>query len=278
MNVRRAMGGALAAAALLQPTWAGAVEEVNGPGAKLFSQRCASCHTIGEGVRVGPDLNGVLNRRSREWITHFVKSPGAAIDSGDPIASELFSKANGVRMPDQTLAPDELNALFDLFTECTQKGGCKPGTGRPRLGTEATAEEIAIGQALFDGTTPLSNGGPACIHCHSTRGAGLVGGGGLGPDLTFAYARLGERGMHPGLGIANSPLMQGTYAQAPLKSEEAFALEGYLAQLSRDGTLPRRDWSLFGLGFAGLLAALGAIGIARTRATDATSSDQDPHP
>ncbi len=37
------------------------------PGQTLFIKTCASCHTVGKGDRVGPDLASLSARRSRDW-------------------------------------------------------------------------------------------------------------------------------------------------------------------------------------------------------------------
>ena len=74
-------------------------------GAELYAANgCASCHGInGNGGRVGPSLNGVRNRRSRDWIArHFVApatlTPGSMMppyefsdEQRDAIVDYLFS-------------------------------------------------------------------------------------------------------------------------------------------------------------------------------------------
>ncbi|WP_164021253.1 c-type cytochrome [Pyxidicoccus trucidator] len=231
-------------------------------GAKLFTQRCASCHSVGEGDRVGPDLHGVLERRDEAWVTRFLQSPGAVIDAGDPVAAALLKQFNGVRMPDQALSEEERAGLYAFFRECTAKGkgSCKPSpTAKP--GTDATPEEIARGRQLFEGTEALAQGGPACFGCHDVRGLGVAGGGTLGPNLTFSFARLGDRHMTPFLAKLDTPLMRELYAKAPLTEEEQYAVKAYLADVSRDGSRPRQDRDFFFLGVVGLLTALGFIGL-----------------
>ncbi|WP_163865179.1 c-type cytochrome [Myxococcus eversor] len=249
-------------AVLAAPT---ALAQASRQGAQLFTQRCATCHSVGEGDRIGPDLHGVLERRDEAWLTRFIKSPGALIDSGDPVAGALLTKFNGVRMPDQALSDAERASLFTYFRECTRKGkgGCKPSPAE-KMGTDATPEEIARGRRLFEGTDPLTNGGAACIGCHDVRGLGIAGGGTLGPNLTFAFARMGEKGMRPGLAKLEGPMMGALYAKAPLVEEEQYALKAYLADASRDGSRPRADRDFFYLGVVGLVAALGFIGVVFT--------------
>ena len=44
--------------------------------AALFQAKCAKCHTVGRGDRVGPDLKGVSERREKAWISGFItKTP-----------------------------------------------------------------------------------------------------------------------------------------------------------------------------------------------------------
>ena len=37
------------------------------PAIDLYVAKCASCHTVGKGDRVGPDLAGVHTRRDAAW-------------------------------------------------------------------------------------------------------------------------------------------------------------------------------------------------------------------
>ena len=61
---------------------------------------CKSCHAIGsqynQDATKGPDLKGVFQRRSADWIKKFTKDPQAMIDSGDAAAVEMHKKYNTV--------------------------------------------------------------------------------------------------------------------------------------------------------------------------------------
>jgi len=72
-------------------------------GATTFKTVCAACHTIGKGKLVGPDLAGVTERRSEDWLIKFVKSSQSLIKSGDKTADSIFQAYNQVMMPDQPL-------------------------------------------------------------------------------------------------------------------------------------------------------------------------------
>jgi protein SCO1/2 len=81
-------------------------------GAYLFQTRCAACHTIGKGDSLGPDLANVGKRRDPAWIDRFLRDPGKMIDGGDPIATALFAKYRGVRMPNLSLGDEDIAALL----------------------------------------------------------------------------------------------------------------------------------------------------------------------
>ena len=260
-----------------------AAEAAPSPAATLFAERCSTCHNLGGGVKVGPDLLGVVKRRTKDWFRKFVRGPSAAIDAGDPVAAQLYKAFQPVRMPDQPLTDAEVDGVWGYFADCTDKGGCVPAPSGPRWGTDATAEEVTRGRDLFAGQRRLARGGAPCFACHAVRGdgaaqgeqLGLMGGGTLGPNLTFAYARLGEKGLTPVLAQMSTPVMQAVYAGAPLEADEQMALKGYLASLARDGTRPRRERDFFFLGLEGMGLVLGAFTLrSRVRRTPGTDKER----
>lgn len=230
--------------------------------ALLFGKRCGGCHSIGEGDRAGPDLLGVLKRRDRKWVATFIRGPGAVIDAGDATANELLNRFKGARMPDQTLSDDEISSLFGYFEECAAKGGCRLATSKVKPARDATPEEVAAGKALFEGRTPLLNGGAPCISCHSARGAGVIGGGTLAKDLTHAFARLGEQGISSALGSTPFPIMKDLYGRAPLSDQEAFRIKAFLYGASADPAPPPVDHDFLYIGALAALASFGAISAA----------------
>jgi protein SCO1 len=77
----------------------GHVMEGRQPGSAMFVKLCAGCHSIGQGDRVGPDLDGLTLRRSRLWISEFLTDPIKMRARKDPITLALAAKFPGVRMP-----------------------------------------------------------------------------------------------------------------------------------------------------------------------------------
>jgi len=86
-----------------------------GKGQFLFQSRCAACHTIGGGDRVGPDLLGVTTRREHAWLVRYLQQPETVLAEGDPIATSLFRKYRQVRMPNLDLGTDDVASLLSYL-------------------------------------------------------------------------------------------------------------------------------------------------------------------
>lgn len=82
------------------------------PGRALFVKTCAACHSIGGGDRVGPDLAGVTQRRSQDWLVRFIVSPSAMIRAGDQTALALLEQYRGLRMPEVGLTDTDARDLI----------------------------------------------------------------------------------------------------------------------------------------------------------------------
>lgn len=232
--------------------------------AATFAQRCASCHSIGQGVRVGPDLSGATDRRSREWLHSFVKAPSGMLDS-DPTAQGLLTQFNGVRMPDFGLDDATVDGLIDYIERCSTEDCSAEGGGGLRAVSESTANDVAAGRALFLGDTTLQNGGPPCISCHRTQDVDGFGGGTLAKDLTQVFSRLGEGGMDGALTGTPFPLMNTIYPERPLTEDEAFRLKAYLASVSRQAPVGGRQWMFPLFGLVGLAISFVLINAAWRR-------------
>jgi len=93
----------------------GAVKLNIDKGQYLFATRCAACHTIGNGDKVGPDLLGVTSVRDRAWLGRIITEPDKLVDEKDPIATALFKKYKEVRMPRLGLPEADVNTLIEFM-------------------------------------------------------------------------------------------------------------------------------------------------------------------
>ncbi|MBV8754726.1 MAG: SCO family protein [Hyphomicrobiales bacterium] len=92
---------------------AGAPLKLNA-GQYLFAKECAACHTLGQGDKVGPDLKGVVARRDRDWLAHYIREPNVMRAAGDPVAVTLAARYKTV-MPNLNVGDRDLNFLLDYL-------------------------------------------------------------------------------------------------------------------------------------------------------------------
>ena len=90
-------------------------------GEYLFASRCSSCHTIGQGDKLGPDLLGVTQRRERAWLLRYIQVPDKVLASGDPIAAALYEKYSKARMPNVNLGSADAAAIVSYLEARTAK-------------------------------------------------------------------------------------------------------------------------------------------------------------
>ncbi len=230
-------------------------------GEQIFQAKCVGCHTIGQGVLVGPDLLGVTEKRDVQWLRKFIQNPSQVIASGDPTATQLLEEFNNLPMPNLGLSDQEVEALIaflesqsgssEITTEppSASQGGEEPSTSQP-------AGDAARGQALFVGEIPFTNGGPPCMACHTVNGVGALGGGSMGPDLTFVANRYSEKGLAGVLQTLSFRVMQDVYAgKSLIPQEQADLLAFFIQQGNQPQTKPAMTNTTF-MGYGGAIGVL----------------------
>lgn len=246
-----------------------------------FKQVCAACHTIGKGRLVGPDLVGVTERRSEDWLLKFIKSSQSLVKSGDKTADSLFKAFNSVIMPDQAMDDAKIKDILAYITN--QSGGSSTTTAVATENTETTTEVVPVepgrwevGQDLFVGKVRFDNGGPACNSCHNVSINGYISGGALAKDLTQAVSRLtgdGAKAFFAGTSLP-MPQMQKSYAGRALTDQEVNDILAFLTYADEQAKTNPSD-SIVGtrmlvggiLGVVALLALFTFIWIRRKRQT-----------
>ena len=80
-------------------------------GRDVFVTRgCNSCHGVGTGTVIGPDLKGVGKRRDPDWLRRWLADPAATIRASAELQSWPAAYGNIV-MPNQNLSTQEIEAL-----------------------------------------------------------------------------------------------------------------------------------------------------------------------
>ncbi len=217
-------------------------------GEALFKTKCAVCHTIGGGATVGPDLQGVTERREPDWLTSWILAPDQMLAAGDPIATQLLQESNNVPMPNYQLSEEEVASLIAYL-------GTDP-TLVPTAAPALPAGDAAIGRELFTGEVRLENGGPPCMGCHSVAGIGALGGGALGPDLSTAMNKYGEAGLANFLDTVPTATMNAVWTNQPMTAEEQAHLWAFLKGASVSGRPIAALGQLAALAIAGTILLL----------------------
>jgi nitrate reductase gamma subunit len=192
---------------------------------KIFTTRCMACHTFGKGVKIGPDLKGVTERRQRDWIVKFVRSSSTVLASGDATATALFEQFKQQRMPDWIdLSEAQVGGIMDWLAA----NGPDQQDPSSRAADQATVAEIEAGRQLFHGARALSLGGLACASCHSIHDEAGASGGVLASDLTAAFSQYQDGAMTVFLKRPCFARFPESNLPAFLAPEESFAIKAYL--------------------------------------------------
>jgi protein SCO1/2 len=81
-------------------------------GQALYLKACSTCHSIGGGDLVGPDLKDVGKRREPGWLARFLLAPEKLRAEKDPLALEIAQKYPGVIMPNLGLKANDIADLL----------------------------------------------------------------------------------------------------------------------------------------------------------------------
>ena len=232
-------------------------------GEETFNKTCKACHTVGGGKLVGPDLNGVTSKRSSEWLMKWTKSSQSLINSGDADAKTVFEANNKIPMPDQNLSDAEIQAVIEYIKSKSSLGEVSalatPANAAPlatgKSSDNASAEEITLGQNLYEGGTGLANGGPACVSCHNVGSDRIIPGGLLAKDLTTVHSRMGgDAGLSGILNAPPFPAMTQAYKNKQITEKEIFAITSFLNKVEKENglqpveaTSPLMKWGFLGL-------------------------------
>ena len=232
-------------------------------GAAIFKQNCTACHKLGQKL-IGPNLLGVTDKRSEEWLISFIRSSQTMIKSGDADAVAIFEEFNQLQMIDQPLlTDDEIKSILAYIKQETPSQDAMAANDTSTVIVEIvpivyTEEDVHAGLQLFSGRSSLENGGTSCISCHNINNNQLVPGGLLAKDLTNVYARMGDAGLTGILGAPPFPAMATSYKDNTLDSAEIVQLTAFLKHadsVSADQEI-KSAANIFGFGGLGGLILL----------------------
>lgn len=98
-------------------------EELAQRGEELFeSKQCVTCHTVGDGIIIGPDLKGLLDRREIDWIRRIIAQP-VEMTAEDSLARALKAEFDEIQMPTPNVTEEEVEALIHYIASEGSGGG-----------------------------------------------------------------------------------------------------------------------------------------------------------
>ena len=80
-------------------------------GQMLFSQNCSACHDFRQNG-IGPQLGGITERVSPDWIKKFIKNPKGLVESGDERSQKLLEEYKTLMPSFNHYSEKELNQII----------------------------------------------------------------------------------------------------------------------------------------------------------------------
>lgn len=206
-------------------------------GKQLFEKNCAVCHHIGQGKLVGPDLEGITQRRDIEWLKKFIHNSQEFIKSGDPIAVQVYEEYNKALMPAFTQFSDaQITSIIDYIHEW------KPAevavlTVDPSKRTGFSHDEYLRGERLFHGLIPLEQGDQInCSNCHNTITSDTLNWSPSVIDLALAFMDSTAMNIYQSMNQPVSERMEQAHKGIKMNEQEIYYISAYLSHMS-DKTL-----------------------------------------
>lgn len=239
---------------------------------QLFTEKCASCHTIGKGPLVGPDLAGAKLQPESEIEANVSRMQNQA---GPMTAAEItalvkYLKGGGSdsasQKPPTGTAPEEKTSLGTTTTGTGTSSDASSTAAVKQSAAETPAKSkepgsVVAGEEFFSGKRSLKNQGMACAACHSVTGETK---GGLGPDLSGVGTKLNTAALVVAAEKTPYRVMKNAYKDSPVTHDEAVDLAAYMSTLKGAGSKQPVSVEMMGFIGAAILIAAVALGY-RTR-------------
>ena len=135
-------------------------------GKGIFNANCAACHKLDKKL-IGPALEGISERRTREWLISWIKDNNALRASGDADAIAIFEEYNKMPMiaypqlSDQDI--DDILAYTDNKPQANEEMAATGVATAASLGIDSL--QVVTGKKIFNAN---------CAACHKLD-AKLIG-------------------------------------------------------------------------------------------------------
>lgn len=93
-------------------------------GEQLFTNNCASCHSVGGDKLIGPGLKDVDQRHDEAWLIKWIKNPAGMVASGDEQATKLYDQYKPIMMTAfGSLSDDDIKSILAYVKQANSGGG-----------------------------------------------------------------------------------------------------------------------------------------------------------
>lgn len=234
---------------------------------QIFSEKCASCHTMGKGPLVGPDLASSKFQPEAQIEANVkrMQNQAGTLDEGEVEALVQYLKSGGTTGATATSTSTSTSSTSTSTSTSASETQKTPATktadekGKTESAiTHQTPEDepgsVSVGEELFTGKRTFKNQGMACAACHSVTGAAS---GGLGPDLSAISIKMNTAALVVAAEKAPYRVMKDAYKNNLVTHDEAVDLAAYMSTLK--GTKTRHPIQVELLGFIGAAILIAAV-------------------
>ena len=220
---------AIAFTAILVTMASPALAQTTDQGVEIYEGSCARCHqSDGLGIPgTFPPLTGNPDAGDHGYVV-VVVTDGLE-------GKEIMGVAYDTEMPAfaNRLSAEEIDLVSSYVVELSGGGGA---TTSPTTTVPAGPSSGSAGENLFTGATRLTNGGTACISCHTAGEYNGLGGPTMAISLDGIVETFGTAGF---VAAITDPLvdpMIAVFNDHPITEQEANDLAAYLETTNADDT------------------------------------------
>src|SRR5579864_7337282 len=80
----------------------------------LFNQNCSGCHGFHQNG-IGPNLSGITETDSAEWLRRFIREPKKMIESGDVHEKKIYADYHSMMPSFTSITDDQIDQLISFL-------------------------------------------------------------------------------------------------------------------------------------------------------------------
>ena len=118
-------------------------------GESIFKANCTACHTMGSQRLVGPGLEGVTSKHSKEWLKKWINNSAEMIASGDEAAVAIYEEYNKQAMQAFYFSDEEFESLYAYLKDPPKEEKLATVTSESTVNGSDTNQSFALPLLVF---------------------------------------------------------------------------------------------------------------------------------